>query len=269
MLVSYHCHSRWSDGEGEVVDFIRAANAMGLDEVGLSDHYVIAPLGVQMSWAMPLGRIEEYVDDVQSAAGEAGESLIVRLGVEVDFFPETASEIRELLVSQPFDYVIGSVHRLNGFPIDDTAEPWDEITQRERNDIIRGYWVRVKQMAESGLFDIAAHLDLYKKFGHFATIDLSDEISAALDAIARARMTVEINTSGWFVPAREVYPAPHILQGCFEREIPIVINADAHKSENLIRGFDRARRYAWEIGYRHIASFAGRERRMHHMEVAL
>ena len=48
-------------------------------------------------------------------------------------------------------------------------------------------------MAESGVFDFAAHLDLPKKFGFKPAANLSAESSAALDAIAAAGMAIEIN----------------------------------------------------------------------------
>ena len=54
----------------------------------------------------------------------------------------------------------------------------------------------MRSLAESGLFDIAAHLDLAKKFGFFATTDLTDVLEPALDAIAAADLVVEVNTAG-------------------------------------------------------------------------
>ena len=262
MLTSYHVHSRWSDGEGEIADFIRAANDTGLDEVGLSDHYVLTPSRRPLNWSMPPDRLENYVEAVQSAAGEALEGLVVRLGVEADFIPETVGEVRDTLSAHPFDYVIGSVHILNGFPIDGHKEDWEPLTVAERDEVIRGYWDRIRQMAESGVYDIAGHLDLTKKFGFRPTIDISAEISAALDAIARSGMTVEVNTAGWYMPVGEVYPEPSILRGCSQRNIPVIITADAHTPANLTRGFDDAYRLIEEIGFTEVASYAGRERVM-------
>ena len=267
MLASYHVHTRWSDGDRAVADYVRAAGAMGLDEVGISDHYVLTPDGSQVRWGMILDALEGYVDAVQSAACEGGEDLVVRLGIEADYFPETADALKDLLASQPFDYVIGAIHIVDGFPIDENAENWERLTQRERDDMIRRYWIRLREMAESRMFDIAAHLDLTKKFGFKASFDLSDEVSAALDAVASAGMSVEVNTAGWYFPCAEAYPAPSILRGCFERGIPVLIASDAHDPPDLIRGFDRARQLLRDMGCTHIASYAGRRRFMHPLAV--
>lgn len=262
MLVSYHTHSRWSDGKSTILDHIRAAGEMGLDEIGISDHYVLTPDGVQQYFGMPLGRLDDYVEDVQSSAGEATDGLVVRLGLEVDYFPETEEAIRELLNSQPFDYVIGSIHFVNGFPIDDAVEPWEKLDQQGRNDAIRGYWIRLRQMAESRLFDIAGHLDLTKKFGFYSTDDLAPEINAALDAIVGADMAFEVNTSGWYKPCREAYPGPSIIQECFNRRIPVIVTSDAHHSEHLIRGYEEAYTLIKEIGFMESAVYMGRMRIM-------
>lgn len=261
MITSYHCHTRWSDGEGEITDFVRRAEEIGLDEVGLSDHYVLTPDRRFMEWAMPVDALDEYVTAVRDASENA--SIDVRLGVEADFIPETADELREVLAEYQFDYVIGSVHFLDGFPIDGAGEYWARLTQVERDDIIRGYWVRVRQMAESGIYDFAGHLDLTKKFGYYPSVGVSDVVSDALDALARSGMAAELNTSGWHVPAGEEYPSPEIIRGCFERSIPMLVTADAHAPKNLTRSFDRAYALLREIGFRELSSFRDRRRLSH------
>lgn len=270
MQTSYHVHSRWSDGEGEIEDFVRAAREIGLAEVGISDHYVLMPDGRRMNWSMPLDELDSYVESLQSAAGEAGpadsgtgKEVIIRLGIEADYFPETVSVLGDVLASHPFDYVIGAVHFVDGFPIDEKPENWTRLTQDERDEVIRGYWVRIREMAESRLFDIAAHLDLTKKFGVWPSIDLSDEVSAALDTIAASGMVVEVNTAGWYAVCEEAYPGASILEGCFHRGIPVLVTADAHNPANLTRRFEHACDLLRDIGYTELASYAGRLRFAH------
>ena len=260
MLVSYHVHSRWSDGKEEIADFVSAASELGLDEIGFSDHYVLSPSGKLESWSMPLDQIGNYVEAVRSAMGKAGDGPVIRLGVEADYFPETADGLYDVLAIYPFDYVIGAVHRLDGFPIDDKAEDWEPLTQKERDDIVRRYWIRMREMAESRLFDIAAHLDLTKKFGVWPSIDLTEEITLALNAVARAGMSFEVNTSGWFKPCEEQYPSVQIIQACLEREIPVVISSDAHCPEHLGRSFDAAKGLLCDLGCTQLVAYSGRIR---------
>ena len=259
MLTSYHNHTNWSDGAPTLAAQIQAAKAAGLDELGISDHYVLLPDGREVEWSMPLDMLGEYVLQIRSAAHEV-RGLVLRLGIEADFVPETVDELRERLAPHPWDYVIGSVHSVDGFPIDDDPKFWDALTPEERNEKWRLYWTRIRQMAESGVYDFVGHLDLPKKFGHRPTVDFSAEEASALDAIAAADMAIEINTAGWSLPAAEAYPSLRLLQEARRRDIPLLINADAHFPEFLTRDFDRARDLAREAGYTELVRYEERRR---------
>ncbi|HAH87285.1 MAG TPA: hypothetical protein DCL60_07930 [Armatimonadetes bacterium] len=260
MIFSYHVHSKWSDGTSEITEYIKKPRELGLDEIGISDHYVLTPDRSNLSWCMPIDALDGYIESVQQASGEAGSDLIVRLGLEADYLPETAGDLADELSMRPFDYIIGSVHIVDGFSIDDKAEDWAPLSQKERDQIIREYWVRIRQMAQSRIFDFAGHLDLTKKFGIYPSVDISPEIDAALDAIAGSGMAVELNTAGWYYACREQYPSSGILEGCRKRRIPVLVNDDAHTPENLGRGYIEAYRLLHSLGFKEQVSYAGRMR---------
>jgi len=259
MLTSYHNHTRWSDGSATLAGQIQAARQAGLDELGISDHYVLHPSGQPVEWSMDLDLLGDYVLEIRQAALETRD-LTLRLGIEADFFPETVEDLRGRLAAYPFDYVVGSVHYVDGFPIDEDTKFWDALPAEERDEKWRLYWVRIRQLAESRVYDFVAHLDLPKKFGHRPAADLTAESSAALDAIAAAGMAIEINTKGWLVPVQEAYPTLELLREARRRNIPLLINADAHFPEFLTRDFDRARSLAREAGYTELARYEGRRR---------
>ena len=259
MLTSYHVHSTLSDGASTVREHILAALDAGLDEIGISDHYVLLPDHKAVDWSLPPSALPAYFDEIRSAAAEVEGKLVVRYGIEADFDPQTASELAEILRAYPFDYVIGSVHFVEGFAVDECAENWDALTQPERNGVIRAYWECIARMARSGLFDFAGHLDLYKKFGHVPTVDISEEIGCALDAIAASGMAVELNTAGWYKEIQEAYPSCEIMRECRARGIPMLVTADAHNACELTRGFDRAVRALRDAGYTQTVVYAGRK----------
>ena len=259
MLVSYHNHTNWSDGAPTLAAQIHAAQQIGLDELGISDHYVLCPRGEEVNWSMPLDMLGDYVLQIRAAAAEV-RGLSLRLGIEADYFPETVDELRTRLSDFPFDYVIGSVHYVDGFPIDADAKHWNALSTEERDEMWRRYWLRVRQLAESRAYDFVGHLDLPKKFGHRPGTDLTAEALAALDAISAADMAIEINTAGWSLAAAEAYPSLELLRHARERDIPLLINADAHFPEFLTRDFDRARALAREAGYTELVRYEKRQR---------
>jgi histidinol-phosphatase (PHP family) len=255
-VTSYHNHTIWSDGKATIAEQIAGARVAGLSELGISDHYVMHP-GKDVDWSMPLDRLDEYVEDMKRAR-ESASDVIFRIGIEADYFPETWRELAELLAGRPFDYVIGSVHFVDGFPIDESAEEWQSLSQSDVNRVWRRYWELIGEMARTGLYDFAAHLDLPKKFGFRPTVDLTAESDAALDAIASAGMAIEINTAGWYKPVEEAYPTVELLRAARARGIPLLINADAHRVEHLTRDFDRAWALARDAGYSEVARYSNR-----------
>ena len=138
-------------------------------------------------------------------------------------------------------------------------EQWAAQTPEGVEAIWSTYWRRIIEMAESRVFDIVGHMDLPKKFGYRPSTPMIDLEQKALDAIAAAGMAVEINTSGWHLPADEAYPSPELLCEANRREIPIVISADAHNPQVLARDFPRAKDLAVEAGYTGVVRYAERE----------
>jgi len=260
VTTSYHVHSNFSDGRNSVPEIVAAAAAAGLDEVGISDHLVLLGQERRVTWSMSVDDLPDYFDAIEHAAGNAPHGLTVRRGLEIDFIPEAIDQTADIVERYPLDYVIGSVHFFDGFPIDECRERWDRISEAERDDIIRGYWGLIARMARTGMFDIAGHLDLYKKFGHLPTADMSADIITAIDAIAESGMSVELNTSGWDKPIKEAYPSTMILKSCLRRGIPIIVTADAHAASDLTSDYDRAARVLHSLGWDNTAIYCCRVR---------
>lgn len=263
MRTSYHVHSNLSDGQAPINVVVKEAVRIGLDELGMSDHFVFPPEGKVIDWSMPISALPDYFAKISDAEREVHGKLTIRRGLEADYIPETAGSLSRILNDFSLDYIIGSVHFIGDFCVDERKDFWDVLTETEHNTMIRTYWRRIRQMADSRLFDIAGHLDLYKKFGYLPTVDVSQDISSALDAIAAADMAVELNTAGWYKEdICEAYPSQAIIQGCYDRGIPMLVTSDAHKPEDLVRGYDRGIRWLLDAGYTQQAVFARRQRRM-------
>lgn len=264
MLINYHNHTNWSDGRATLEEMIAGARAAGVAEFGISDHYAPFPDGRAVDWAVPSGFLPEYVERILAAKEAEASGLVIRLGIEIDFFPETIEAAKAELAPYPFDYLIGSVHFVKSgpdfFPIDYDASCWEALSPEEVNTVWRLYWQQIKALAESGCCDFIGHLDLPKKYGFLPTVDLTAEAQAALDAIAAAGLAIELNTAGWQKPINEAYPSSGLLRAARERDIPLLINADAHLPEDAAADYDRARALARDAGYTELVRFERRQR---------
>ncbi len=263
-FVSYHCHSLWSDGRTDVKAMVESAAATaGIAEFGLSDHFVLPPYtGTNAGgWSMPENgrRLEDCLDELRRTA--AGAAIPVRFGVEADFFPETWEKTLHILASLGLDYVIGSIHYLDRFPVDSSADDWQPLTQTQIDAKYRLYWKRIRQLAESGGCDFIGHLDLPKKFGFYPLDDMTEHETSALDAIATAGVAVELNTSGWDKDCNDAYPSEKLLRQAHAHGIPVVLSADAHCPGEIARHYRRGADRLRACGYTTMQIYQGRQPR--------
>ena len=252
MEVSYHNHSKWSDGQNTVEEMFLAAKAAGLREFGLSDHFVVPGLPElnDKEWSMPIGQVDAYMEEVSACCRKvASEDFSPRIGLEVDYFRENWKEVDAILKRLPLDYCIGSNHYSFSFSIDHDASDWEPLSQEEIDRIYQEHWQKMLEMAQTGAFDIAGHIDLPKKFGFACSCDLSDLQEATLLAIRDSDMAMELNTAGWFKQCQEAYPSLKLLKRAHELGIPVIISADAHQTGHVMRAFDRAQALLAEAGY--------------------
>lgn len=262
MIVDYHMHLR--NGREEIAHdtrsvepFVASARAAGVDELGFSEHgYYFTQL--RALWTVPYQTercaydLDAYVDAVLQAR-ERG--LPVKLGLEMDYVPDREQETRELLAPYPWDYLLGSVHWIDGYGIDGEPRLLDEVGVETA---WRRYFETLGDAARSGLYDSLSHPDLVKIFGErAASFDYVDVV----DAIAESGVAVEVSTAGLRKPVGELYPHPDFLAACRARGVPVTTGSDAHRPELVGRDFDLARGLLRSVGYETVTVFDRRRAR--------
>lgn len=245
-MLDYHIHTKLcSHARGEAEEYAARAASLGLQEIGFADHF---PVNFQPLFSHPVRSItmseEEiplYLETLDRAA-RTQPGLTVKKGFEVDFLPEENLFFKKYAGLLPeLDYVIGSVHFIDGWGFDQA-----EFRDRIRTEGIRGLWEkylkRQKQMvAECGaLIDCVGHLDLPKKLGWPFPPELREEMEDLLASIREKELVIEANTSGFDRPAAELYPSPDILRLAFQKGIEITLGSDAHAPGEVGRHFKKA-----------------------------
>lgn len=262
MIVDYHTHTLLcKHAEGNAEEYVLRAIELGFNEIGCSEH-IPMPGGFDEKHRMSLEEYASiYVPQVSHLREQYKGRINVRRGIEADFFPGTEDWVRGFIAENDFDYVIGSVHFLGTWGFDDIVfvHQYDE---RDVDAVYEQYFRAVGRSASSGMFDIIAHCDLVKKFGHRPTKNLRDLAWESLKEIRKAGMCVEINTSGLRKPVREVYPSESLLEMIRELGIPLTLGSDAHAPGDVGRDFDRAVALVERYGGGKIAVFDRRQRSM-------
>lgn len=255
-LLDYHIHTkRCRHAVGEIEEYARAALRAGVTEVGFSDHLPLVP-PQSSNYHMDFSELDAYVADVRRIRRDFPE-LDVRLAVEADYLPGREALSREVLARHEWDYVIGSVHYLDGWGFDNEDEiaRWSRI---KADDVYRQYYATLRQSAETGLFDVIGHCDLVKKFGHRPSADLTQELESTARCFAAAGVAVEVNTSGLRKPAHEIYPAARLLRILRSAGVPVTLGSDAHAPQEVGMNFPEALTLMRDTGYSTYRRYVGR-----------
>ncbi|KJS12586.1 MAG: histidinol phosphatase [Peptococcaceae bacterium BRH_c8a] len=257
LLPDYHIHTaRCGHAAGRMEEYIEHALALGLKEIGFADHipmYWLQEGDRDPELAMPECDLGGYVAEVERQR-ELYPDITIRLGIEVDYIPGHENQARRILERHPFDYVLGSVHYVDGWGFDNPAYIHRYETC-DLDELYRRYFKLVQQAAQSRLFDIIAHPDLVKKFDFKPTCDLQGLYDETARAFAEADVCAEVNTAGLRVPAGEIYPAEGFLRACRNNGVPVTMGSDAHLPNQVGHGFDRAMELLTRVGHIKIALF--------------
>lgn len=263
MRVDYHTHHyRCGHARGNLSDYVEAAIARGLDEIGLSDHSPIYHLGpnphIHPQTAMSQHELPNYIREMLEVRDRYAGHITVRLGVESDAVPGWEEHFRQLWRQYPLDYVIGSIHWLGRWSIFAKQRPAD----RPLPDLYEEYLHTTQAAARSGAYDIIGHLDCIKTEGHLPDRAVPPLLDETVRVLAETGVAVELNTSGWLKPIADCYPRAELLERCHHWGVPVTLGSDAHDADLVGSHFDQAVALLREIGYREIATYKQRLRHM-------
>ncbi|NNC73892.1 MAG: histidinol-phosphatase HisJ family protein [Acidimicrobiia bacterium] len=250
---------------GHIEAYVETALARGADEVGFTEHFYrcadvshllgafweaeprqdLATQSRDFVTSDGALNLEDYVVAVVAAKDRG---LPVKLGLEVDYFPESIAAVCDHLAQYPFDFLIGSVHWVGGWSVDHD----DVVHEYERRGVeaaYADYFALETALAASGAVDVLAHADVIKKFGHRLPEPPVDWYRKVAAAAAESGTAIEVSTAGRYKPVAEMYPAPEFLAETWAAGVGITLASDAHEPGECGRDRDVAIEYARAAGY--------------------
>ncbi len=247
-MIDYHLHvvahgDRPMTVEN-ILQYCEVAHERGIRQMGITEH-------------------DRYLDDIDLAAfqeaRELSQDVELRLGIEIDFVPGQEERMDRDATALPYDYVIGSVHRVDNEEVDhpDHLEIYEKW---ETYDLYEAYYRNVREAALSGRFEILGHPDLIKIFRKFPDRDITPMLEETADAIAESGIVVDVNAAGLRKPIGEIYPSKDFLQMLHRRGVPIILSSDAHAADQVAAGYDKSLKLVHDVGYREVVTFKDRER---------
>jgi histidinol-phosphatase (PHP family) len=259
-ILDYHVHSRLcGHGVGELEEYVQYAIQSGLPEMGFSEHVYLYWLDEDQrdpELAMRESDYRPYVREVERLRA-AYPAIRLKLALEADYIVAQEAKLQEVLKGIDWDYLIGSVHFIDGWGVDDERYK-DGFDRWDIDELYETYFDHVCQAAETGIYQVMGHLDLVKKFGHKPTRPLADLYERTARRLKAAEVCVEVNTSGLRKPCAEMYPHVDLVKACFRAGVPVTLGSDAHQPDRVGDANLQAAAMLRDVGYTHIMRFSGR-----------
>lgn len=206
-----HCHTTYSDGKHSIADMARAAEAMGMQYLTITDHSPTA----FYAGGLKLDRLQRQWEEIDEVQEEVKIKLLK--GTESDILSDGSLDYPDKILEK-FDVVIASIH------------------SRYKMDAAKMTKCLITAMRQP-VFKIWGHAlgRLIQRRPPFAC-----DVEAVLDVIAESRAAVEVNGDPYRLDME-----PRWIREARKRKIKFVISVDAHSvgaMTNLKYGVAQARR---------------------------
>ena len=233
-MYDYHVHSNYSDGDF-LFHMTRAAAEAGLDGVGFADHCTVsdreAVRGKRALFGFNLDRTYERRRRAIEQLREEGD-LTVYDAVEMDYDPRDEDAIGEFLAAAEFDYAVGSVHELDGANVQAAAN-FAGRSDDELDALVDDYFDKLVALAESELFDVAAHPDLVERTDPLSRRATREHYERAARAFAASRTVPEVNAGRALTDAGVVHPDREFLDALREYDVSVTVGTDSHAPDEV------------------------------------
>lgn len=262
----FHIHESYSSDAPLATPekYCRVAERRGIDEICFTTHLILA--GPDVQHGISPEKIPSYLRDIEAA--QENTDVTLRVGLEIDWFPEVEKEIEEVLDEYPLDYALGSLHYVRGIDIGSRRRSPAFFLGKELVDALDIYFEEWGKAAESGLFDVLAHPDYFRKYlslTHDMPVSFEEygsTVHDALDSLRSHGVGIGVNASGYRHGIGDHYPIKGFMQAA--REVGIetaVVGSDCHTVGDLGRNTLRATHRLKREGFDHISVFEGRKSR--------
>ncbi|WP_028857589.1 histidinol-phosphatase HisJ family protein [Psychrilyobacter atlanticus] len=257
----YHIHSEFSGDCEEKLELIfESAIKKGLKEVAITDHLDLDYPGNKKMFDLNFKR---YIEILKEYRDKYKGRLEIKIGLELGLQPHLKDDkfLNEILSSKELDFIIGSTHCVEKKELD-KDEFFSEKTKDESHKL---YFDEVyKNIRAFNGVSVCGHLDFVKRYGKKYFKDHrkinypvhGEAIDKILKVLIRKEMGLEINTSGYRYGGSDSTPNEYILRRYSELGGKIItLGSDAHRSEDIGEGLDKACKLLKNCGFNSYSIF--------------
>ena len=252
-MIDGHIHIEKQNYDLELVEnMVKVAISKGLDELNILDHthkfkefaflyldmkepHTKAFYDAKIPKQIPL---QNYIDFIKLVKSKNW-PIKLNFGLEVCYAKEHENELREVFKSlEPFkfDFLIGSIHFVDGICIDLSK---DIFLETDVDILYDHYFKGLIDAIHSQMFDVIAHIDLIKKFDIFPSYSLTPYFEQLAQELEAFHQITENNTG----LIRHGYPNPGMMPELIEilkkHHVKFHKSSDAHVYQDIGRVFEQ------------------------------
>jgi histidinol-phosphatase (PHP family) len=179
--------------------------------------------------------IKEYLDFIEDIK-QRDFPITIKFGLEVCYFEESQSILKEILFNYHFDFLIGSVHFIDGLGFDLSLLAWEN---QDIDHLYQRYYEIMESLIKSQIFDSLAHPDSIKLFNKYPSYDLVPTYSRIANLLLQYNVKTENNTG----LKRYNFSYPGMNQEMYkifkEKNVVLEKASDAHKYEDIGYDFEK------------------------------
>ena len=257
-LIDYHIHTQLSgDNNQTIYELANSIIEKQINEVCITEHIDFNPTDTCyncFNWTIHQQNINILKNDY---------NINAKCGAEIDYQKQYLGDIKTIINSCDFDYVMGSSHYVNN----QVVFNHDEYFLNKTEEIAyTDYFTTELEMIKTGLFDSVAHFDLIKRwgcrfYGQFNPLKYTDSITDCLKEIISQDMTIELNSAGTRQDTKDFYPHIDILK--LYRELggdSLTFGSDCHNPSHLALNINEGYAYIKSLGFTKLAIYKNRKK---------
>jgi histidinol-phosphatase (PHP family) len=187
----------------------------------------------------------------------------------VDYFPSKLKLLEFIDKEFSLDFMLGSTHYIKKIDIGSKRQVQYFFEGRSLEDAADEYFGVWKEAIETGLFDVMAHPDYWRKFLHFYREkpaeweEYGSIIHEALGSLVDNGVGFEVNTSGYKHGLNDNFPLQEFLNAAFKAGVKnVTVGSDSHKVSNIGFGIFRAIKQLSVAGFKNISVYENRKSRL-------
>ncbi len=243
---------------------IAAYQEKGFGTVGITEH--MPPLNDEMRYPDEIeaglsalsmrDRFGRYFETARRLQRELAPKMRMLVGFETEWYPGAEAFIGELIGEYRPDYIVGSLHHVNGVGFDFNSDCYTEATAAAGglDELYAVYFDQQLDLLQSITPPVVGHFDLIRLYDpdYPARIEkdsIWNRIERNLEYISKRGLVMDLNMRAFMKGADEPYPCRRIIKRARELGIDMVPGDDSHDVNSAGYRIDEAVRLLKSMGF--------------------